>query len=229
MSSGIFNKFTGYHNRKSMRLRDYDYSRPGYYFITVCIKDRRQNLFGNVTGGTMVLNSHGKIVLNEWHKTAAIRPDVALHEFMVMPNHIHGIINLRRGTACRAPAKQDDYIDVPGTARRAPTPTIEQYGKPTVGTIPTIIRAFKSAVSKRIHDISPGFQWQRNFYDHIIRDEKSLYFIRRYIQENPVNWLKDSENHIDHEIEQFNMKEIGKTADAKMRPCAEAQAARTFV
>jgi REP element-mobilizing transposase RayT len=131
----------------------------------------------------MVENEFGKIVRDEWKKTASIRPYVVLDAFSVMPNHVHVIIHL---TKCR------------GTARRAPT---EQFGKPTV-------RAFKSAISKRVHETGCGFKWQRNYYEHVIRDEKSIFFIRKYIHENPMAWGSDSENHIDHEIREFEMSEI---------------------
>lgn len=90
-----------------------------------------------------------------------------------------------------------------GTARRAPTGTMEQFGKPTVGTIPTIIRSFKSAVSKRIHEKNPEFKWQRDYYEHVIRNETSLFLIRKYVHENPVRWKCDSENHIDREIDEY--------------------------
>ena len=122
-----------------------------------------------------------------------------------MPNHFHGIIYLRRGTA-----RDVDTVRKEGTARRAPTRSTEQFGKPTIGTIPTIVRAFKSAVSKRIHEIAPAFRWQRNYYEHCIRDDKSLYLIRNYIRENPLQWPDDSENHIDRESEKFKMVEGGE-------------------
>lgn len=178
------------HHRKSIRLRGYDYSRQGYYFITICIHDRWQRIFGKVMDGTMDQNEFGEIVHEEWNKTAVIRPYVVLDEFSVMPNHLHGIIHLtdRRSTAS--------------------TKTIEQFGKPTAGTIPTIVRALKSAISKRIHEINPEYQWQRNYYEHIVRDEKSLFYIRKYIRENPLNWDLDNENHIDREIDEFEMAEI---------------------
>ena len=141
----------------------------------------------------MYENEFGKIVRDEWNKTAIIRQYVKLDEFIIMPNHIHGIIQL-----CR------------GTARRAPTGEIEQFGKPTIGSIPTIIRSFKSAASKYIHQKDKSFKWQRNYYEHVIRDVKSLYFIRKYIRENPIQWDIDSENHINHELKDYEMIEIGR-------------------
>jgi putative transposase len=224
MSSGIYNKQLGYLNRRSIRLRGYDYSQTGVYFVTICIHHRDQQLFGDVVDGKMVLNECGAIVQEEWHNTAKIRSYVVLDEFVVMPNHFHGIIQLtdRRGTACRAPLKpppdtnklgtasraqseSPSHCDHQGTARRAPTDTpTGQFGKPTNGSIPTIVRAFKSVVSNRIHEKMPEFKWQRNYYEHIVRDDKSLFLIRQYIRNNPLAWASDSENHVDREIKNLN-------------------------
>lgn len=171
----------------------------------------------------MVLNECGAIVQEEWHNTAKIRSYVVLDEFVVMPNHFHGIIQLtdRRGTARRAQSESPSHCDHQGTAHRAPlkpppdpndlgtarrapteTPT-GQFGKPTIGSISTIVRAFKSVVSNRIHEKMPEFKWQRNYYEHIIRDDKSLFHIRQYIRDNQLNWDSDSENRIDREINSF--------------------------
>jgi REP element-mobilizing transposase RayT len=209
MSGGVFNRLSGYHNRKSIRLFGYNYSRPGYYFVTMCIHDRGQWLFGDIVDNKTVLNKTGVIVREELLTTANQRSNVIIDEYIIMPNHIHVIFKLTecRGTACRAQSvNQCSTFDTasgyanPGTARRALTKTIEQFGKPTIGTIPTIVRSFKSAVSKRIHIYNPQFEWQRNYYDCMIRNEKSLFFIRRYIQRNPMKWVDDFNNHMDKEI-----------------------------
>jgi REP element-mobilizing transposase RayT len=202
MSSGIYHKNTGYHNRRSIRLHGYDYTRPGYYFITICIFDRKQCLFGDVIEKRVVMNEYGKYVDQCWHEIPAHFPQAQTDEFVVMPNHVHGIIHLidynRRGTACRAP-----------------TGTIEQFGKPVARSLPTIVRSFKSAISKRIHHVLPAFKWQRNYFEHIIRDNTSLFFIRKYIRENPLQWSIDFENPIDREIQEFSMSEPNDTYDIK--------------
>ncbi|MEA2015034.1 MAG: transposase [Thermodesulfobacteriota bacterium] len=167
------------HNRRSIRLKGYDYSQAGAYFVSICTQNR-ECLFGKITDGQMVLNDAGKIVADEWIKTGAIRNNVALDEWVVMPNHFLGILVV------------DDRR---GTARRAPT--IEQFGQPVSNSIPTIIRSFKSAVTKRINEIrkTPGKKlWQRNYYEHIIRDENELNRIREYIVNNPMKWGLDREN-----------------------------------
>ncbi|MGB7566561.1 MAG: hypothetical protein WBM07_01765, partial [Chitinivibrionales bacterium] len=102
MSNGIYNQYTGYHNRRSIRLRGYDYSHSGYYFVTICIQDRSKRLFGDVADGKMVLNEIGGIVQNELLITEKMRPNIKIDEYIIMPNHVHIVINIRRGTACRA-------------------------------------------------------------------------------------------------------------------------------
>ncbi len=170
------------HHRRSIRLRGYDYTQPGAYFITI-VTHERACLFGNVVNGAMQLNPLGEIVRAEWFKTAELRPSVQLDadEFVVMPNHIHGIIWI---------------VDDVG-ARRRRAPTGEQFGKPVPGSIPTIVRAFKSAATKRINALrgTPGAPvWQRNYYEHVIRNDADLRHIRDYIQTNPARWALDSEN-----------------------------------
>ena len=171
------------HHRRSIRLKGYDYVQSGAYFITICVHNR-ECLFGDVIEGEMRCNEYGQIVRQEWLKTSEIRPRVRLDEteFGVMPNHIHGIIRIT-----------DDDV---GTRRRR-APTIEQFGKPVCGSIPTIIRAFKSIVTKRINQIhgTPGAPaWQRNYHEHIIRNEESVKRIRQYIADNPRRWTFDREN-----------------------------------
>ena len=175
------------HHRRSIRLKGYDYTHAGAYFVTICTHDR-QCLFGEVVDGIVQLNAFGEIVRDEWLRTADVRPNVELDTFVVMPNHIHGIIVLRdndgRGT-----------LHGRGTLQRAPT--IEQFGKPTSNSIPTIVRLFKSATTKRINERrgTPGSPvWQRNYYEHIIRHEESLNRIRQYILDNPLSWAMDREN-----------------------------------
>ncbi len=166
-------------NRRSIRLRNYDYSRAGAYFLTVCVR-KRLCLFGDVVAGKMVLNEFGTIVRDEWLKTAEIRENIEMDSFVVMPNHVHGIV-LIAGCA--------------GTARRAPT--LEQFANPVSGSLPTIIRSFKSAATRQINKKrnTPGHPvWQRNYYEHVIRNDDDLEKIREYILTNPYTWDTDIEN-----------------------------------
>lgn len=166
-------------NRRSIRLFSYDYSQNGAYFVTVCTQNR-ECLFGEVVHGEMRLNHAGQIANQCWRNIPTHFPHVDIDEFILMPNHIHGILVIDgRGTACRAP-------------------TGEQFGKPVSGSIPTIIRSFKSAATKRVNEShgTPGTKlWQRNYYEHIIRDDDELNRIRQYILDNPAQWeTTDREN-----------------------------------
>jgi len=183
------------HHRRSIRLQGYDYAGAGAYFVTICAHDHKC-LFGEIVDGVMVLNDAGNIVADEWITTPAMRKNIVLDLFVVMPNHLHGIIAIHddcRGTMHRAQIQPDTKQE--GTMHRAPTK--EQFGKPTSNSIPTIIRGFKSVVTKRINEnrSTPGMPvWQRNYYEHVIRDDDDLNRIREYITNNPANWQEDEEN-----------------------------------
>jgi putative transposase len=175
-------------HRRSIHLKGYDYAQSGAYFVTLCAH-QRACLFGEIVVGArravpdlgtpeMILNGFGNIVVLEWLKTATIHSRIELGEFVVMPNHFHGILILHNDT---------------GTARRAPT--MERFGKPIAGTVPTIIRSFKSAVTKCANEIrnTPGVSiWQRNYYEHIIRNDADHSNIAEYIVNNPLRWAEDS-------------------------------------
>ncbi|BCX05872.1 MAG: hypothetical protein KatS3mg053_3810 [Candidatus Roseilinea sp.] len=198
------------HHRRSIRLQGYDYTQPGAYFITIVTHDRA-HLFGHVVDGEMQLNAWGDIVRKEWFKTAQIRPYVQLQddEFVVMPNHVHGIVWIVENdddAAVGNDAMVGDDATVGARRRRAPTIHVERFGAPVPGSIPTIVRAFKSAVTHRINALrgTPGAPvWQRNYYEHIISDERvrvgatgrsPLHAIRQYIIENPLRWHLDTYN-----------------------------------
>ena len=173
---------TAVHHHRSIRLANYDYTQAGAYFVTIVVY-QRACLLGNIQDGVMRPGEYGHIAGEEWFKTAALRPYVRLNpdEWVIMPNHVHGIIWL----------VEDGAV---GERRRRP-PT-EAFGKPVAGSIPTIVRSFKSATTRRINALhhSPGAPfWQRNYYEHVIRTEAELDRIRRYIQENPLRWEQDAE------------------------------------
>ena len=167
------------HHRRSIRLKDYDYTQPGAYFVTVCTH-RTTCLFGEIVAGVMRLNSIGKAVEEEWLKTPILRPNVGLDEYVVMPNHLHGIVMM---TDCGR-----------GVLRYAPT--LSRFSSPSQ-TFGAIVRGFKSAPTKRINRLrgTPGQPvWQRNYYEHIIRDERSLHRIQQYVDNNPQRWHMDRYN-----------------------------------
>ncbi len=171
------------YHRRSVRLQGYDYSQAGAYFVTVCAKDR-VCLFGEVVDGEMVLNTAGNIVDECWRAIPVHFEHAALDTFVVMPDHVHGIIVIADvGARHAVPLQPPDHI--------------ERFGQPIPGSIPTIVRSFKSAATRRIHEMrdSPGATlWQHNYYEHVIRGEESLRRIERYIVENPGRWALDREN-----------------------------------
>ena len=173
-------------NRRSTRVPGYDYTSPGAYFVTV-VAYQREMLFGEIENEEMRLNARGKIVSECWYEIPSHFPHVDLGAFVVMPKHVHGIIVITdevcRGTIYRAPTN------------RAPTNTTEQFGKSVAGSLPTIVRTFKAAVTRRIgRELNETGIWQRNYYEHIIRDERDWQRIHDYILANPVNWNDDEEN-----------------------------------
>ena len=163
-------------NRRSIRLRGYDYSRAGAYFVTVCAQER-ECVFGDVVSGRMVLNNSGRMVEKCWNDIPVHFPHVKSDEFIVMPNHVHGILL------------------IVGARHAVPLP--EQFGKPVSSSIPTVVRSFKSAATKQINQTrnNPGAKlWQRNYYEHIIREDDELNRIREYMISNPAQWESDPEN-----------------------------------
>jgi len=154
---------------------------------------QRECLFGEIVDSEMRLNEYGEIVRKEWMKTGRIRANVQIHEneFVIMPNHVHGIIWIVDDNDPIAGARRRH---VGARRRRAPT---ERFGKPVLGSIPTIVRAYKSVVTFRINALR-GIRgmpvWQRNFYEHIIRDEQQWERIHAYIEANPLNLESDEEN-----------------------------------
>jgi len=170
------------HHRRSIRLRGYDYSQAGAYFVTLCTQGKKC-LFGEVVDAQVHLSDMGQIVAEEWLRSADIRPEIDLDEWIVMPNHLHGIIVIP-GEAVVGNRQEDTSQ---GTRTAGPKPR----------SLGSIMAGFESASSRRINELrgTPGMQiWQHNYYDHIIRNEKDLERIRRYIADNPARWDEDAEN-----------------------------------
>jgi putative transposase len=175
------------HHRHSIRLKGYDYSQAGAYFVTICTQDRIC-LFGEVLDGEMRLNVLGEIVHRTWNDLPNHVVRIVLDEFVVMPNHIHGIIMI--GDQSAVGAGSVGAGSVGAGSEPAPT-TTKRHG------LPEIIRQFKTFSARRIneHRGTAGTPvWQRNYYEHIIRDEASLNRIRDYIVNNPMQWALDREN-----------------------------------
>ncbi len=153
--------------RKPLRLRDYDYSQPGYYFVTICTENRTP-WFGTIVDGLMYRNAIGEIAQSAWLSLVERFHGMKLDQFVVMPNHLHGIIILSEETRYR------DGENKPG---------------PTLGNI---INAFKQTATPLIRRAdAASFAWQRGFHDRIIRHDRMLDYIRRYIETNPARWMND--------------------------------------
>ncbi|MBN1659994.1 MAG: transposase [Anaerolineae bacterium] len=164
------------HRRRSIRLPGYDYTQPGAYFVTINTCGH-ELLFGEVADSEVKLNAYGEIAWEEWFRGGELRANVELDAFVVMPNHVHGVIVITHA--------------VGATRRVAPT---ERPAGPSVGSIGAIIAQYKSIVTKRINALrqTPGVPvWQRNYYEHVIRNEDSLQRVREYVANNPARWEED--------------------------------------
>ena len=163
--------------RRSIRLPGFDYSQPGAYFITVCTRNRAC-ILGDVTEGKLRLSAAGRLVQAVWEELPQHYTHVHLDAWTVMPNHVHGIAIL-----------ESDSVDHVGAGLK-PAPTT-RHG------LPEIVRAFKTFSARRINAVQETIGtalWQRNYYEHVIRDEGALNRIRQYITDNPARWHEDPEN-----------------------------------
>lgn len=179
------------HNRRSIRLKGYDYSTAGAYFITLCTQNR-EHLFGYISKGRMYLNPAGEMVVKYWHKLPEKFAYVTLDTFILMPNHCHFIIVLEDHPA----SLTSPYLPNPDWYRH------QQYRIETPVPLGRTIQWFKTMTTNAyIQGVNekgwePFYKrvWQRNYYEHIVRSNESLARIRYYIQNNPLNWGDDREN-----------------------------------
>jgi putative transposase len=156
------------HHRRSIRLRGYDYSQAGAYFVTICAHDR-ERLFGDIVSGALQPNSCSRLVVDWWNTIPEHFPSVELDEFVLMPNHLHGIVVLAARTLASAQP-------------------------PTLGRV---IAYFKYQSTKGVNQIRPppgAPVWQRNYYERIIRDQEALQRVREYVVNNPQRWEIDQLN-----------------------------------
>ena len=172
-------------SRHSIRLRGYDYSQDGWYFITTCVKNFEE-IFGEISSeGDFIPNEIGKIIEEEWLRTPVVRPNVELDSYQIMPNHFHAIVVI---------GSKEELPQITGFPDITNLPTTF---KSPVRTIGAISRGFKGASTKRIRiEITGNLEekiWQRNYYERIIRDEAELNRIRYYIENNAKKWHEDKE------------------------------------
>ncbi len=187
------------HHRRSIRLRGYDYARPGAYFVTICTQ-HRECLFGKIIDGQMIMNEAGRMIMRWWQELPRKFPSVDTDAYVVMPNHFHGII-LVGAALCGRPE-----LKLSGHPRR---------GAPTLCDIMDWFKTMTTneyirAVRDHGWPPFPGRLWQRNYYEHIIRNEQELNEIRTYIFENPLKWELD-ENHPNRIDKAKEVKKICKT------------------
>ena len=214
------------HNRRSIRLKGYDYSKAGLYFITICVQDR-EHLFGEVIDGEMVLNDAGKMVRTEWLKLPERFKNIKLHEFVVMPNHFHAILEIAGSTLVVDPKPTTDQNETTDQIGY-----ITDMGQPQ-GFVPTVISNFQGVTpreknfdkekkennpkKKTLGDMVGAFQsivtvnyirgvklnnwksfnkrlFQRNYHEHIIRNNFAYHNISKYIKNNPKKWEEDKLN-----------------------------------
>jgi REP element-mobilizing transposase RayT len=221
-----------FHNRYrpgSIRHKNWDYAAAGYYFVTICTRDKKP-YFGRIREEGMVLDGWGHMAENLWKEIPLHFPRIRLDEFIFMPNHLHGILIIDTGepgwesddslvetrhclVSEHAPhsdlrsdiasaSKRDEINLLPGettktrqclvSTENAEVRRLHNQGK---GTLSAIVGAYKSICARTIRPLAPDFAWQRNFYDRIIRNEKELDNIRRYIQGNPLKWKDDKYFH----------------------------------
>jgi putative transposase len=186
------------HHRRSIRLKGYDYSYPGTYFVTICVHDRRC-IFGDIIDRQMIANPAGNMVTNAWNELPKKYEHVATDFFVLMPNHIHGIIVLNPRHVGAAPCGRPvcSGAQSPQGQPQGVAPTRE-----TLLTLCDVVHRFKSWTTKLYSDgvkkqdwpSFPGRLWQRNYYEHVIRDDEDLNKIREYIVTNPYSWVEDKEN-----------------------------------
>jgi REP element-mobilizing transposase RayT len=199
--------------RRSIRLKEYDYSKGGAYFVTICVHDGAW-LFGEFKNDEVVLNDFGKVVEEVWLGLPKHYLNVILDEYIIMPNHFHGIIFLKevegwqknlnnknlvgagfkpaRWSEENESFKNENTLDAEKRAGYKPAPTEKDFKNVRIHALPEIIRGFKTFSAKEINKLrnTKGTPvWQRNYYEHIIRSETSLADIRQYISENPQRWL----------------------------------------
>jgi REP element-mobilizing transposase RayT len=185
------------HHRRSIRLKGYDYSQEGAYYVTI-VTWQREFLFGNIVNGEMMLSPYGEIVQKWWEEIQVHFLNVETGAFVIMPNHVHGMVYILggRGTASYPKGVPVPDDNIPQHIQGRETPPLRRFnGTPTLGQI---VAYFKYQSTKEMNKVENTGTvtkcWQRNYYEHIIRDEKDLQNKTDYIEANPLLWDEDDEN-----------------------------------
>ena len=175
------------HHRRSIRLKGYDYSRPGAYFVTMCVQDWEWK-FGRVVDGRVFLSREGEIASRCWAEIPQHFGNAVLDEYVIMPNHMHGIIVLKSQEEERTSVGVE-YIQPRHNNLETQIERQNRFQHVIPNSISSILRSYKAAVTKLCRESGMiDFKWQRNYYEHIVRNHKALYAIRAYIRNNPAKW-----------------------------------------
>jgi putative transposase len=194
----MMEKYQNKYRIDSARLKGYDYSRNGAYFITICTQNREHH-FGEIQNGTMILSLCGVLADVFWYEILRHTEGVELGAFVVMPNHVHGILILNRN---ESPSDDDDDVETrhASSLQSPQSPQSPQSSEkneqmaaisPKSGSVSVIVGSYKSAVTKHANRLGLPNGWQTRFHDHIIRNEAEYERIYQYIENNPANWEKD--------------------------------------
>lgn len=187
------------HHRHSIRLKDYDYSQNGAYFVTICAW-QRECLFGEIVNGEMVLNNMGRIVKSVWSGLPKHFTNINLDEYMIMPNHFHGILHIIEFVGVKQDSPALPAFDLGGNkgkAGEALALPLRPVRGSVSGSLCSVVQNFKSVSTRKINKFrnNPGCPvWQRNYYERVIRNEDELSRAREYIVNNPMKWELDKEN-----------------------------------
>lgn len=185
------------HNRRSIRMQGWDYSQAGLYFVTICVF-KKKSIFGDIVSGKMIFNDAGKIANDCWLEIPIHFPNVVLHEHIIMPNHVHGIIELHNNGDITDTVGVENFQPLqsqsqqPQQKSKFQHPQQNEFQNMIPHSIGAIVKGFKIGVTKWVRnngDIQTV--WQRNYWDHIIRDEQSYQRIAYYIANNPAKWQDD--------------------------------------
>ena len=192
------NKFQNKYRADTTRLKSWDYGWNGAYFVTICTQNR-ESFFGRISNQKMIFSDIGNIANQCWNDIPNYYPFVRLGEFIVMPNHVHGIIIIDKPVKTQHLASQNDVGNnkTPEAQSIAPVQQNKsrqipqnQFG-PQSNNLASIVRGFKIGVTKRARKIRSDFKWLPRYHDHIIRDKESYHRISEYIRNNPANWSED--------------------------------------
>lgn len=191
-------KYSEYTRKNTLRLKGYDYSSPGYYFITI-LTHKRELVFGQVEGGDIILSEIGVIAETALIDLPQHHPQVSVHSKIIMPNHLHLILELKSDSRSKGAAsctrKEEDVNSIESNLTFPQKSAYHSNIASTMGNVSVIIRNYKSSVSRKCRRAGfDHFSWHRGFYDTIIRNDKQRSAVREYIRNNPFYWINDPEN-----------------------------------